>query len=63
MYQSILRSLNPKMQDVVNNLSESLKGLRTGKANSALVENIAVTYYGSKVPLKQMANIRTNKIY
>ncbi|KKQ17981.1 MAG: Ribosome-recycling factor [Berkelbacteria bacterium GW2011_GWA1_36_9] len=59
MYQSILRSLNPKMQDVVNNLSESLKGLRTGKANSALVENIAVTYYGSKVPLKQMANIST----
>ncbi|MCL5407489.1 MAG: ribosome recycling factor [Patescibacteria group bacterium] len=59
MYQSILRNLNPKMQQVVDKLSESLKGLRTGKASSALVENIAVVYYGSKVPLKQMANIAT----
>lgn len=47
------------MQQVVDKLHENFQGLRTGKANSSLVENIAVTYYGSKVPLKQMANIST----
>jgi ribosome recycling factor len=57
MYQSAINKLKPKMQEVVDRLSESLQGLRTGKANAALVENISVSYYGSKVPLKQTANI------
>lgn len=57
MYQTIIRNLRPKMEEVIEKLSESFRSLRTGKANSALVENIAVTYYGTKVPLKQMANI------
>lgn len=45
------------MQQVVDKLFESLRGLRTGKANASLVENIQVSYYGSKTALKQMANI------
>ena len=45
------------MQETVDKLSENFRQLRTGKANSALVENILVSYYGTKVPLKQMANI------
>lgn len=57
MYQSAINKLKPKMQEVVDRLAETLKGLRTGKANAALVENIVVSYYGSKVPLKQTANI------
>lgn len=59
MYQTIVRNLRPKMDQVVDQLSENLRSLRTGKANSALVENISVSYYGSKVPLKQMASIST----
>lgn len=57
MYQAILRQLESKMQEVVDKLAENLRGIRTGKANAGLVENIQVSYYGSKVPLKQMANI------
>ncbi|MBM2820961.1 MAG: frr, ribosome recycling factor, ribosome recycling factor [Candidatus Berkelbacteria bacterium] len=57
MYQKILNQIKPKMQEVIDKLSESFRNLRTGKANSALVENIFVTYYGTKVPLKQMAQI------
>lgn len=45
------------MEEVINRLSENFRSLRTGKANTALVENIGVSYYGTKVPLKQMANI------
>ncbi len=57
MYQAIIRNLNPKMDEVIEKLSENFRALRTGKANSALVENILVDYYGTKAPLKQMANI------
>ena len=59
MYQTIIRNLRPKMDEVTGKLSENFRSLRTGKANSALVENIAVSYYGTKAPLKQMANIST----
>ena len=59
MYQTIIRNLNPKMKQVTDKLDENLRTLRTGKANSGLVENILVDYYGSKAPLKQMANITT----
>lgn len=59
MYQKLINNLRPKMDEVEEKLTESFRALRTGKANSALVENIAVNYYGSKVPLKQMANIST----
>lgn len=57
MYQTIIRNLRPKMQEVRDKLAENFRALRIGKANAALVENILVTYYGSKVPLKQMAQI------
>ena len=33
--------------------------LRTGRANSALVENLAVEYYGAALPLNQVATIST----
>lgn len=59
MYQRILKNLNPKMEQVIDKFAENLRSQRTGKANSGLVENILVSYYGSKVPLKQMANIST----
>jgi len=57
LYQTIIRNLRPKMQEVIDKLLENFRGLRTGKANSAIVENIAVSYYGTKTSLKQMAQI------
>jgi len=44
-----------KMQKSVGVLKEQLKSLRTGRASTALVENIKADYYGSPTPLKQMA--------
>lgn len=42
---------------VLDWLKNELAGIRTGRANPALVENIQVDYYGSKAPLKQVASI------
>jgi len=59
VFQKIINQLKPKMQEVIDKLGDSFRGIRTGKASSVLVENIVVNYYGSKVPLKQIANIST----
>lgn len=59
MLQPILSKLKPKMDEVVAKLNEELQSIRTGKATSSLVENILVSYYGTKTPLKNMANIST----
>lgn len=57
MLTPIINKLRPKMDEVVDKFSEDLQTIRTGKANSALVENILIPYYGSQTPLKNMANI------
>jgi len=46
-----------KMEKSVEFLHDELKGVRTGRASTALVENIKVDYYGNPAPLKQLANL------
>ena len=45
------------MTKSVDNLRRELAGIRTGKANPALLDSVKVMYYGQTVPLKQVANI------
>ncbi|MHC5059930.1 MAG: ribosome recycling factor [Planctomycetota bacterium] len=40
-------------------LQGELRSVRTGRASTGLVENLAIDYYGSKTPLKQLATIAT----
>jgi ribosome recycling factor len=42
---------------IMDFLKEELGGLRTGRANAAMVENIMVDAYGSKMALKGVASI------
>lgn len=46
-----------KMQKSVDAVKNEIVRIRTGKATTALVDGIKVDCYGSKVPLKQVANI------
>jgi ribosome recycling factor len=48
-----------RMEKSVSLLVDQLRGIRTGRANTGLVESIRVDYYGSLTPLKQMANLST----
>ncbi len=45
------------MDKAVSVFSDSMKRIRAGAANPALVDSIRVTYYGSPTPLNQLANI------
>jgi ribosome recycling factor len=53
----ILRHTEELMKKSTENLQRELAGIRTGKANPALLDSIRVMYYGQSVPLKQVANI------
>jgi len=46
-----------KMQDAFDHLHTEYSKLQTGRANAALVESLMVESYGSKMPLKGLANI------
>jgi ribosome recycling factor len=48
-----------RMEKAVNVFRDELRGLRTGRATPALVENIRVEYYGSPTPIKALATIST----
>jgi ribosome recycling factor len=44
-----------KMHKAVEHLKSEFSSVRTGRATPALVEKIRVDYYGSEVPLQQLA--------
>src|SRR5438105_13175104 len=45
------------MEKAVEHLQHELRGIRTGRATPALVEDIRVDYYGTQSPLKSIASI------
>ncbi len=45
------------MQSALEHLRQDLAGVRTGRANPALVENVSAEVYGTKMPLIQLATI------
>jgi ribosome recycling factor len=56
MMEEIFKSTEEDMKKAVQYFKNEIAGLRTGRASTALVEEIKVDYYGSKVPIKQLAS-------
>jgi ribosome recycling factor len=54
---SALKDAAEKMQKAVAHLKEDLGGIRTGRATPALLNRVAVEYYGAPVPLQQLASM------
>jgi ribosome recycling factor len=57
MIKDLLDSAVDRMDAALDNLSSDLIAIRTGRASPALVEKLQVEYYGSNLPLIQLANI------
>jgi ribosome recycling factor len=53
----ILLEAEEKMEGAVAHLAQELRGLRSGRASPALVDNLRIDYYGAMTPLGQMAQI------
>ena len=49
--------IDRRMQGAVESLKGDLTGLRTGRANPALLDPVAVEVYGSMMPLNQVASV------
>jgi ribosome recycling factor len=59
--KEIISESKTKMKKAVEILVDELKTVRTGRASTALVENIKVDYYGTAMPLKQIAALATSQ--
>jgi ribosome recycling factor len=53
----IRKNMQSKMEQSITMLKTNLTKIRTGRANPALLDNVQVEYYGSMVPLSQVANV------
>lgn len=51
----IIANCKDKMEGAVEHLRDEFSRVRTGRATPALVEKMRVDYYGSEVPLQQIA--------
>lgn len=57
--KEVVEQTEEKMHKAMDAFHEELKSVRTGRASTALVENIKADFYGSPTPLKQMATLAT----
>jgi len=53
---SALGDAADKMDKAVSVLKEELAGIRTGRATPALLSRLTVDYYGTQVPIQQLAS-------
>ncbi|MBW4462638.1 MAG: ribosome recycling factor [Nodosilinea sp. WJT8-NPBG4] len=53
----ILLETEDQMQKSIRATQNNFNTIRTGRANSSLLDRIEIEYYGAQTPLKQMANI------
>ncbi len=57
MIDDVKKDATERMSKCVAAYKNELKRLRTGRASTSLVEHIKVEYYGSDVPVQQVANV------
>jgi len=57
MINDIKKDAESRMAKSVESLGDNLAKVRTGRAHASLLDHLTVSYYGSEVPLKQVANV------
>ena len=54
---SLIDQAKEQMAKTVENTKENFSGIRTGRANPALLNGITVDYYGNPTPVSQVASV------
>jgi ribosome recycling factor len=57
MIEDIKKDARERMGKSIESLKQSLSKVRTGRAHPSLLDHLTVDYYGSEVPISQVANI------
>jgi ribosome recycling factor len=53
----VTQEIEKKMNSAIEHLKHELKGIRTGRANPAIVETVSVEVYGTRMRLSELASI------
>ena len=53
----IKKTMESKMDQSIQAFGHGLTKIRTGRANPGLLDSVQVDYYGSMVPISQVANV------
>lgn len=56
--ENVVEVMNHKMGKALDTLYENLKTIRTGMANASLLDHVQIEYYGSMMPINQVASIK-----
>ena len=56
-YNEVLNDGRERMEKSLGHLKDQMNRIRTGRASSALVDNIRVDYYGTPTPISQLGAI------
>lgn len=62
MINDLKKDAEQRMKKSLESLTQELTKLRTGRAHPSLLDHVTVDYYGSQVPLKQVANITAEDV-
>jgi len=54
---NVKSSTEQKMNKSLESLKVALSKIRTGRAHAGLLDHVQVDYYGSLVPINQVANV------
>ena len=57
MTNEIIEQCGKKMEKSIESLKKDFTGIRTGKANPSILNGVTVEYYGSQMPINQIANV------
>ncbi len=57
MINDVKKDAEARMKKSIEALRQELSKLRTGRAHPSILDHVTVEYYGSEVPLNQVANI------
>ena len=57
MIRELKKTKEAKMQKSIESLKHDLAKIRTGRAHTGLLDHLQVDYYGSMVPISQVANV------
>ncbi|MEQ8673952.1 MAG: ribosome recycling factor [Aggregatilineales bacterium] len=59
MINDILNETKDKMKSTLSVFEEDMRGIRSGRASTGMVDKLMVEYYGQETELRQLANIST----
>ncbi|PWK12679.1 ribosome recycling factor [Tumebacillus permanentifrigoris] len=59
MIQEIMKSLDERMEKALGNVKREFSTIRAGRASVSMLDRVQVDYYGSMMPINQLANVST----